>query len=111
MSTERTFTLAGMSTLNGVRTFRYANGDSRRRHSMLATCGHKDIEFYELPKPMTKVQATAYLIKHVPGAAAAVVPTRAKDKTAATPVLVEAQKKVAAAQKRAATVANKKRAA
>lgn len=89
--TERTFTIAGTSTTpEGIRTYRVANGKVNLRVNMLKHCGHTDIDLATLPKPMTQLQAIAFLVQK--GVVDAVVATRAKDKTRETPVLVEAKK-------------------
>lgn len=110
--TEKLFTLAGTSVIDGVKTFRFANGKLNLRVNMLRHFGHTDIEFYELPRPMSKVQATAWLLDNVRGVKNAVIPTRAKDKTAANELLLAARAKAATVQKRRATrAANKASAA
>ena len=58
---DKTFLIAGTSTFNNVNTFRFANGKPNLRANMLRFNGHTDIELVELPKPMTKLQAIAYL--------------------------------------------------
>jgi ribosomal protein S6 len=108
---EQTFTLAGLATRNGVRTFRFANGKLNLRVNMLRHFKLEDIDMRELPKPMTKVQATAWVLQNIKGAKNAVIPTRAADKTAENGLLVEAKKKVAAVAKARATRAAKKEAA
>jgi len=87
--TPRTFTIAGTSTINGVKTFRVANGKLNLRRIALKHYGHVDIELQELPKPMTKLEAVAFLAGN---GVDAVVPTRAKDKTAKTALQIEAEK-------------------
>lgn len=105
---DKTFTLAGLATLNGVRTFRFANGKLNLRVNMLRHFKLEDIDLRELPKPMTKVQATAWVLQNIKGAKSAVIPTRAANKTAENAVLIEAKKKVAAVAKARATREAKK---
>lgn len=57
---EKLFTVAGTSNLNGTVKFRFAN-DLKGRLKVLAANGHTDIMLFELPQPMTKAEATAYL--------------------------------------------------
>ena len=108
---DKTFTLAGLTTLNGVRTFRFANGKLNLRVNMLRHFGHTNINIVELPKEMTKVQATAWVLQNIKGAKSAVIPTRAANKTAENGLLIEAKKKVAAVAKARATREAKKKVA
>jgi hypothetical protein len=55
-----TFTQAGVSRLKGEFKFRVANDALRVK--VLAKNGHTDIDLMELPTPMTKEAAVAYLI-------------------------------------------------
>ena len=57
----KTFTYAGVSTLNGVCKVRFANDASRVK--VLAKNGHKDIDIVPLKEPMTKEDAIAFLIE------------------------------------------------
>lgn len=57
----KTFTIAGTSNLNGVIKLRVANGSVARRVAVLKTSGHTDIKLQELPEPMTRQQAAAFL--------------------------------------------------
>ena len=56
-----TFTQAGVSRLKGEFKFRVANDALRVK--VLAKNGHTDIDLMELPTPMTKEAAVAYLIE------------------------------------------------
>jgi len=86
---ERTFTIAGTSIVNGRHTFRFTNGKINLGVNMLKHKGHRAIKFMELPSPMTKVQAMAFLMKNgIKG----VLPTRAADKRKKSPLQVEAEK-------------------
>jgi hypothetical protein len=108
---EKTFTIAGLTTLNGVKTFRFANGKLNLRVNMLKHFGHTDINLVELPKEMNKVQATTWVLQNVRGAKTAVIPTRAVDKTVKNDLLLAAEKKAAAVAKARATREAKKVAA
>lgn len=88
-NTERTFTLAGTSIVDGRHTFRFTNGKVNLRVNMLKHKGHRAIKFMELPSPMTKVQAMAWLMKNgVKG----VLPTRSVNKRKKSPLQMEAEK-------------------
>ena len=58
---NKTFTFAGVSRLNGVIKARFANDQMRVK--VLINGGHKDIDITELMRPMTKVEAVESLIK------------------------------------------------
>jgi hypothetical protein len=96
---EKTYTIAGTTLFNGVKTFRFANGKLNLRINMLRHFGHDEINLVELPKAMTKVQATAWLLQNVRGTKNAVIPTRAADKTAKNELLLAAEKRAAAVAK------------
>jgi hypothetical protein len=57
---EKLFTVAGTSRRNGVVKFRFSN-DMKGRIPMLIRTGHTEIDLRELPEPMTKAAAIAYL--------------------------------------------------
>jgi hypothetical protein len=57
---EKTFTVAGVSNLNGVYKLRVANSTGRGK--VLQANGHTDIRLIELPSAMTKLQAADYLV-------------------------------------------------
>jgi hypothetical protein len=57
----KTFTHAGVSTLNGETKIRYANDAMRVK--VLAKGGHTDIDFVDLLEPMTKEQAVFKLVE------------------------------------------------
>jgi hypothetical protein len=105
---DTTFINAGLSTFNGIRTFRFSNTKLNLRVNMLRHLGHEDINIVELPKPMTKLQATAWMLQNLRGAKSAVIPTRAADKTVKNELLIQAEKKVAAVNKARATRAARK---
>jgi hypothetical protein len=60
--TEKTFTVAGTATQNGVTKARFAN-DMVSRVKILSKHGCTDINLVELPKPMTKLEALQYLVE------------------------------------------------
>lgn len=57
---SKLFSVAGVSTLAGERTFRFANTMDRVKG--LLRSGHTDVELAELPNAMTKEAAVAYLV-------------------------------------------------
>ena len=60
MSTK-TFTIAGYSNLNGRVKLRVATGTIARRTAVLKSAGHTDINLVELPTPMTRADAVAFV--------------------------------------------------
>jgi hypothetical protein len=56
---EKLFTFAGVSRLNGVVAYRFANDAGRVR--VLERNGHTDIDLRELPTAMTKEAATQWV--------------------------------------------------
>ena len=58
---NKTFTFAGVSRLNGVIKARFANDQMRVK--VLMNGGHKDIDITELMRPMSKVEAVESLLK------------------------------------------------
>ena len=56
----KTFSHAGVSTLNGVCKFRVANDSTRVK--VLAANGHSKIDIIELKEPLTKEDAVAFLL-------------------------------------------------
>ncbi len=59
MATEKKFSVAGVSTLNGKTKIRFANDTMRIK--ILAKNGHTDVELVTLPSEMTKAEIAAYL--------------------------------------------------
>ena len=59
MATEKTFAVAGVSTLNGQTKLRFANDTVRIK--ILAKNGHTDIDLVDLPREMTKAEAVAHM--------------------------------------------------
>lgn len=57
----KTFTVAGVSRLNGVLTARFTNDDNRM--VVLVKNGHTDVQLVKLPTAMDKIDATSYLLK------------------------------------------------
>ena len=57
----KTFTIVGKSTLGQQTKTRVANGTIKARTAVLARNGHTDIQFVELPEPMSKPEAIAFL--------------------------------------------------
>lgn len=108
MSDEKTYVIGGTSVYEGVKTFRVANGKMNLRVNMLRHYKHEDIDLVELPKPMTKVNAIAWLITQ---GYDGVVPTRAADKTAENEVLLRARRIAEGWMKAAKTREKNKRAA
>lgn len=58
---DKSYTVAGVSKLDGVYKFRVANGKDRVK--TLAKNGHTDIDLVDLPYPMTKKDAVSYLLQ------------------------------------------------
>lgn len=63
MATTKTFSVAGVSTLNGVTKVRFAN-DFVNRFKILAKNDHQDINLIELDGEFTKDQVCEILINH-----------------------------------------------
>lgn len=63
MATEKTFSVAGVSTLNGVTKVRFAN-DFVGRFKVLAKNDHQDIELIELGSELTKAEICQVLMAH-----------------------------------------------
>ena len=66
MSTKL-FTIAGYSNLNGRVKLRVATGTVARRTAVLKSAGHTDINLVELPQPMTRADATAFVEREFKG--------------------------------------------
>jgi hypothetical protein len=60
MTAEKTFTVAGTATQNGVTKARFAN-DLVARIKILNKSGCTDINLVELPHPMTKLECLQHL--------------------------------------------------
>jgi hypothetical protein len=63
MATTKTFSVAGVSTLNGVTKVRFAN-DFVNRFKILAKNDHQDINLIELGGEFTKDQVCEILMAH-----------------------------------------------
>jgi len=61
--TNKTFSVAGTSTLNGVTKVRFAN-DFVSRMKILFKNGHEDVELIELGGEFTKAQVCQILMAH-----------------------------------------------
>lgn len=59
MATEKTFSVVGVSTLNGKTKIRFANDSMRIK--ILQKNGHEDIDFITLDREMTKPEAINHL--------------------------------------------------
>jgi len=58
---SRTYTIAGVSTNDGVTKYRFANGDLKARAKVLERALHTNIDLRELSAPMDKAAAIAWL--------------------------------------------------
>lgn len=59
MATDKTFTVAGVSKLNGDYKIRFANDSMRVKN--LAKSGHEDIRLVELAEAMLKTEAAKFI--------------------------------------------------
>lgn len=59
MSNDKSFKVAGVSTVKGSYKVRFANDMSRVK--VLVKTGHTDIELVELPNEMSKAEAVSFL--------------------------------------------------
>lgn len=59
MATDKKFSVAGVSTLNGKTKIRWANDVMRIK--ILAKNGHENVELVELPHEMTKAEIVQHL--------------------------------------------------
>jgi hypothetical protein len=58
---DRTYTVAGISTKQGQAFYRVANGTAEARQRVLERDRHTSIDLRDLPKPMTRDEAIAWL--------------------------------------------------
>lgn len=86
--TDKTYTIAGTSIINNKRTYRFSNGKMNLRRNMLRHFGHRAIKLMELPEPMDKVHAIAWLNKQ---GIKASLPTRSKSNKKSQLVLAAEQ--------------------
>jgi hypothetical protein len=83
---NKQFTVAGISTLNGVTKYRVAN--SLKREAILKKSGHTNIQLIELPQAMSKEDAFTFIAAHAdfqedrPTAKGGVAPKAKTEKTA-----------------------------
>ena len=61
MATQKTFAVAGVSTLEGKTKVRFMNDSTRIK--ILIKNGHTDIELVDLPREMTKAEIAQYLFE------------------------------------------------
>ena len=61
MATQKTFAVAGVSTLEGKTKVRFMNDSTRIK--ILIKNGHTDIELVDLPREMTKGEIAQYLFE------------------------------------------------
>lgn len=59
---DKTFSVAGVSVLDGVMKVRFANDMNRVK--VLEKHGHTKVKLVELPESMTKEEAATYLVEH-----------------------------------------------
>lgn len=59
MATDKTYTVAGVSTQKGSTKIRFANDTMRIK--ILAKNGHTDVELITLPHAMTKTEIVAHM--------------------------------------------------
>ena len=60
MATDKTFAVAGVSTLAGKTKIRFANDTMRIK--ILAKNGHTNVDLIELPHAMTKAEIAQHLV-------------------------------------------------
>jgi len=86
----KTYTIAGTSRdpKTNIRTYRFANGKLNVRRNMLSHFKHTAIKLIELPKPMNKTQAMAWMIGQGINAR---LPTRAANKKKKSPIMLKAE--------------------
>lgn len=58
---NKTWTVVGTSVQRGEKTLRFANGAAADRYKVLDKAGCTEIRLFDLPSPMTKEQAVAWL--------------------------------------------------
>ena len=92
------FTIAGTSVLNGVRTYRFANGDVKVRVGVLKRNDHTDIQMFVLPEAMEKAAAIQWLNSQ---GIDAVVPVTGRRKVELTPEQIAELERIAAEERAA----------
>lgn len=102
---EKRYTAVGITSKNGNTKIRYAN-DMVNRIKVFSKLGH-EVDFFELPQPMTKIEALQYLqTQQLKGDGGYVVAQKLADKTKAAKageVKVQAQAPKAKAKTTAKT--------
>lgn len=58
---SKLFTVAGTSRYNGTLTYRFATGSAKARTGVLRRNDHEEIQLLDLPEPMDKDEAIAWL--------------------------------------------------
>jgi hypothetical protein len=58
---NKTWTVVGTSVQRGERSLRFANGRAADRQKVLEKAGCTEIRLHDLPRPMTREEATAWL--------------------------------------------------
>lgn len=61
MATDKRFSVAGVSTLDGKTKIRFANDSMRIK--ILAKNGHTDVELIDLPREMTKAEIAQHMVE------------------------------------------------
>lgn len=87
---DKTFTVAGTSIKKGEKTNRFANGTAAARAKVLQKDNHSEIMLYDLPNPMTKDEAIAWLAANsnaTPVDPKAATPKEPKAQVVRTPVV------------------------
>lgn len=77
MATNKTFAVAGVSTLDGKTKIRFANDAARIK--ILVKNGHTDIELVDLPREMTKAEIAQYMVETGFGKGNAAIEAAIKD--------------------------------
>ena len=93
MATDKKFSVAGVSTLEGKTKIRFANDSMRVK--ILAKNGHKDVQLIDLPREMTKAEIGAHLVETGYGAGKPEVLAAVAYVVKKNPVAVTAAQKVA----------------
>lgn len=93
---SKLFTIAGYSNLNGRVKLRVATGTVARRTAVLKSAGHTDINLVELPTPMTRQDAVAFVESQFKGvelfkSKVAALNTKAKRELSAEDVVAVAE--------------------
>jgi len=84
MATAKTFSVAGVSTLDGKTKVRFANDSMRIK--ILGKNGHSDVELIDLPREMTKAEIAQHMSDIGYGAGKPAVLAAIKDLAKKNPV-------------------------